>query len=44
MTEETLMRDGFGPEPLFFTLLAEREGADGSRRAVGFGLFVFMYR
>lgn len=37
-TEEGLMRDGFGPNPFYFCLIAEHEGAPA-----GFALYFFNY-
>jgi len=37
-TEEGLLRDGFGPNPFYFCLMAEEEG-----RAVGFALYFYNY-
>jgi hypothetical protein len=36
-TEELLIRDGFGEEPLFYVLLAERDTGDGNFREVRVG-------
>jgi GNAT superfamily N-acetyltransferase len=37
-TEEGLLRDGFGPNPFYFCLIAERDG-----RPAGFALYFFNY-
>jgi len=37
-TEADLMRDGFGPNPFYFCLIAEHEG-----RPAGFALYFFSY-
>src|SRR5579862_6455654 len=37
-TEEGLLRDGFGPKPFYFCLIAEHNG-----EAAGFALFFFNY-
>ena len=37
-TEEGLLRDGFGPNPIYFCLIAEQDGAPA-----GFALFFFNY-
>ena len=37
-TEEGLLRDGFGPNPIYFCLIAEQDG-----RPAGFALYFFNY-
>ena len=37
-TEEGLLRDGFGPNPFYFCMIAEHEGAPA-----GFALYFFNY-
>jgi GNAT superfamily N-acetyltransferase len=37
-TEESLLRDGFGPNPIFYCLMAEHDG-----KPAGFALYFFNY-
>ena len=42
VTEEVLLRDGFGDQPMFHVLLAETQGASGIE-AIGMAFYFYTY-